>query len=250
MNSIVKLSFALVLAVVAAVAPADEVVVAVAANFAVPMEQIAAAFERATGHKVTASYGSTGNLYAQIRNGAPFEGFLAAGAKTPTKLEKEGLAVAGSRFTYAVGHLVLWSPKQGFVDDKGAVIERGHFRKLAIANPKLAPYGAAAVQTLRALGLEHRLRPKLVVGENIAQTYQFVASGTVELGFVALSQVTHAGKMEEGSAWIVPAKMHRPIRQDAVILTKGERNPVVAELMEFLRGEEGRAIIHAFGYGI
>ena len=250
MKSIVKLSFAVVLVAVAAVASADEAVIAVAANFTAPMKQIAAAFERDTGHKVTASYGSTGNLYAQIRNGAPFEAFLAADDQIATTLEKEGLAVAGSRFTYAVGQLVLWSPKPGLVDDKGAVLKRGHIQKLAIANPKLAPYGEAAVQTLRALGLEHRLRPKLVVGENIAQTYQFVASGNVELGFVALSQVMHDGEMAKGSAWMVPAKLHRPIRQDAVILTKGKRDPAVAELMEFLRGEDARAIIHAFGYGI
>jgi molybdate transport system substrate-binding protein len=250
MKSIVKLSFALTLVAAAAVASAEEVVVAVAANFTAPMKQIAAAFERDTGHKVTASFGSTGNLYAQIRNGAPFEAFLAADLKTPTKLEKEGLAVAGSRFTYAVGQLVLWSPKPGLVDDKGAVLQRGHFQRLAIANPKLAPYGEAAVQTLRALGLEHRLRPKLVMGESIAQAYQFVASGNVELGFVALSQVMHDGKMAKGSAWMVPAKLHRPIRQDAVILTKGKPDPAVAELMEFLRGEEARAIIHAFGYGV
>jgi len=250
MKSIVKLSFAVVLVAVAAVASADEAVIAVAANFTAPMKQIAAAFERDTGHKVTASYGSTGNLYAQIRNGAPFEAFLAADDQIATTLEKEGLAVAGSRFTYAVGQLVLWSPKPGLVDDKGAVLKRGHIQKLAIANPKLAPYGEAAVQTLRALGLEHRLRPKLVLGENIAQTYQFVATGNVELGFVALSQVMHDGEMAKGSAWMVPTKLHRPIRQDAVILTKGKRDPVVAELMEFLRGEEARAIIHAFGYGI
>jgi molybdate transport system substrate-binding protein len=250
MKSIAKLSLAFALVAAAAAASADEVVVAVAANFTAPMKEIAATFERKTGHKVTTSFGSTGNLYAQIRNGAPFEAFLAADDKTPKKLQKEGMALAGSGFTYAIGQLVLWSPKPGLVDEKGAVLKQGQFQKLAIANPKLAPYGEAAVQTLHALGLEHRLRPKLVIGENIAQTYQFVASGNAELGFVALSQVMHDGKIAKGSAWVVPAKLHRPIRQDAVILTKGKRDPAVIQLMEFLKGEEARAIIRAFGYGI
>jgi molybdate transport system substrate-binding protein len=250
MKSIAKLSLAFALVAAAAAASADEVVVAVAANFTAPMKEIAATFERKTGHKVTTSFGSTGNLYAQIRNGAPFEAFLAADDKTPKKLQKEGMALAGSGFTYAIGQLVLWSPKPGLVDEKGAVLKQGQFQKLAIANPKLAPYGEAAVQTLHALGLEHRLRPKLVIGENIAQTYQFVASGNAELGFVALSQVMHDGKIAKGSAWVVPAKLHRPIRQDAVVLTKGKHDPAVAQLMKFLKGEKARAIIRAFGYGI
>jgi molybdate transport system substrate-binding protein len=248
MKPILKLSLALALAAAAA-ASAEDVVIAVAANFTAPMKQIAAAFEQKTGHKVTAAFGSTGKLYAQIRNGAPFEALLAADDKTPKKLEKEGLAVLKSRFTYAIGKLVLWSAKPGVVDAKGKVLEQGDFNKLAIADPKLAPYGVAAVETLAALHLKKALEPKLVMGENIAQAFQFVDSGNADLGFVALSQVMHDGKVTKGSAWIVPAGLHAPIRQDVVVLQKGKGNPTVAALMKYLKGEEARAVIRSFGYG-
>jgi molybdate transport system substrate-binding protein len=250
MNLIRKFCLALGLLSVASVASADTVLVAVAANFMAPMNQIATAFERKTGHEVSASFGSTGKLYAQIENGAPFEALLAADEATPKRLVKESIAVPGSRFTYAAGTLALWSAKPDLVDDEGRVLKSGDFAKLAIANPKLAPYGAAAVATMTALGVKNTLEPKFVVGENIAQTFQFVDSGNADLGFVALSQVMKKGEITKGSSWIVPAELHAPIRQDAVVLLKGKERPGVAALMEFLKGDEARAIIRSFGYGV
>jgi molybdate transport system substrate-binding protein len=235
---------------VATHAHADEVSVGVAANFAAPMQRIAADFAQASGHRVVAAVGSTGALYAQIRNGAPFEALLAADAETPAKLEREGAAVAGSRFTYAVGTLVLWSARPDYVDERGAVLVTGTFRHLAIANPRLAPYGAAAIETLAALGARERLTPRLVQAENVAQAYQFVASGAAEIGFVALAQVIADGRIGSGSGWIVPATLHRPIRQDAVILAKGRGKAAVTALMEYLRGPQARAVIAAYGYAV
>ena len=185
----------LFLALMAHGACAAEVQVAVAANFTAPMQKIAAAFEQDTGHRAKLAFGATGKFYAQIRNGAPFEVLLAADDETPAKLEREGAALAGSRFTYAIGRLALWSARPGYVDDQGEVLKRGAFKHLAIANPKLAPYGAAAVETLDRLGLLAALQPKFVQGENIAQTFQFVSTGNAELGFVALSQVMEDGKI-------------------------------------------------------
>jgi molybdate transport system substrate-binding protein len=229
---------------------AAEVSVAVAANFTAPMQKLAQAFEAETGHKAVLSFGSTGTLYAQIRNGAPFQILLAADDETPTKIEKEGLGVAGSRFTYAVGKLVLWSKQPGLVDDKGDVLRSGKFQRIALANPKLAPYGAAAMETMTRLGVLQALQPKLVQGENIAQTYQFVLTENAQLGFVALSQVYADGKIAQGSAWIVPAGLHDPIQQDAILLTKGNNNPAAAALMQFLRGERAKLLIRAHGYGL
>ncbi|MBI1284298.1 MAG: molybdate ABC transporter substrate-binding protein [Thiobacillus sp.] len=227
---------------------AAEVQVAVAANFTAPMQKIAADFEQATGHQAKLAFGATGKFYAQIKNGAPFEVLLAADDETPAKLEKEGAAVSGSRFTYAIGQLALWSAKPGYVDDKGAVLKQGAFDHLAIANPKLAPYGAAAVETLTKLGLLSGLESKFVQGENIAQTFQFVSTGNAELGFVALSQVVEGGKLKSGSAWIVPANLHSPIRQDVVVLAKGKDNPAAAALVRFLKTDTARAVIKSYGY--
>jgi molybdate transport system substrate-binding protein len=227
---------------------AAEASVAVAANFTAPMQKIAADFERDTGHKVLLAFGSTGKFYAQIKNGAPFEVFFAADDKTPARLEQEGFAVAGSRFTYAIGQLALWSARPGYVDDQGAVLKQGAFTHLAIANPKLAPYGAAATETLNRLGLLAALQPKFVQGENIAQTFQFVSTGNAELGFVALSQVTEGGKLKSGSAWIVPSALHAPIRQDAVVLTRGKDNAAALALMKYMKQDKARAIIRAYGY--
>ncbi|WP_263770333.1 molybdate ABC transporter substrate-binding protein [Propionivibrio soli] len=227
---------------------ADEIQVAVAANFAAPMQKIAADFEKETGHKVQLAFGATGKFYAQIQNGAPFEVLLAADDTTPEKLEKEGLGVANSRFTYAIGKLVLWSTKAGYVDDKGEVLKRGDFKHLAIANPKLAPYGQAAVETLTALGLLATAQPKFVQGENIAQTHQFIATGNAELGFVALSQVMKDGRITEGSAWIVPSNLHDPIRQDAILLATGKGKAAPAALLKYLAGDKARAVIKSFGY--
>ena len=229
---------------------AGEVQVAVAANFAGTLKNLAADFTARTGHKVVPISGATGKFYAQIRNGAPFEVFLSADDETPAKLEKEGLAVAGSRFTYAVGQLVLWSAKPDGVDRQGAVLRQGQFAHLAMANPKLAPYGQAAEETLRALGVYPALQSKIVMGENITQAYQYVYTGNAELGLVAKSQVYEAGKLRSGSAWEVPASLHSPIRQDAVLLEKGRNNPAAHALLQYLRSEPAKSLIGHAGYGI
>ncbi|WP_134677663.1 molybdate ABC transporter substrate-binding protein [Ectopseudomonas khazarica] len=227
---------------------ADEVKVAVAANFTAPMQAIAPEFEKATGHKLVAAFGATGQFYAQIRNGAPFEVFLAADDSTPSKLESEGLTVEGSRFTYAVGGLVLWSAAADYLDGSAAALKAGQFKHLSIANPKAAPYGLAATQVLDKLGLSEALRDKLVEGQNITQAHQFVSSGNAELGFVALSQVYKDGKISSGSAWIVPGDMYEPIKQDAVILKPGANNPAASALVDYLKGPEAARIIESFGY--
>lgn len=227
---------------------AADVSVAVAANFTAPMQKIAAAFEQETGHKAVLSFGATGKFYAQIKHGAPFQVLLAADDETPARLDKEGLTVPGTRFTYAIGRLVLWSKQPGGVDDKGEVLRKGAFDRLAVADPKLAPYGAAAMETLTRLGLLPGLQGRLVQGENIAQTYQFVATGNAALGFVALSQVTSDGRLAEGSAWVVPANLHAPIRQDAVVLSPGKDNPAAIALVAYLKGERARTMIRSFGY--
>jgi len=229
-------------------AGAAEVSVAVAANFTAPMKVIAQAFEQETGHKAIVSYGSTGNFYAQIKNGAPFQVLLAADDETPSKLDSEGLAVRGSQFTYAIGTLVLWSKQAGLVDEKGAVLQSGKFQRIAIANPKLAPYGAAALQTMTRLGVVKELQGRWVQGENIAQTYQFVATENAQLGFVALSQVIVDGKIAQGSGWVVPEDLHSPIRQDAVLLKNGADQPAALALMRYLRSERARAVIAFLGY--
>ncbi len=229
---------------------AEEVQVAVAANFTAPMKTIAADFEKATGHKVVLSFGSTGKFYTQIRNGAPFDVFLAADDATPEKLDKESGTVAGSRFTYAIGKLVLWSAKPDVVDAKGDVLKKNTFMHIALASPKLAPYGQATVETMNKLGVYDTLQPKFVQGESIAQTFTFVSTGNAELGFVALSQVFEDGKLKSGSGWIVPANLHQPIRQDAVILTRGKDNKAAAELTAYLKSEPARAVIRSFGYDL
>lgn len=232
----------------AAAASAGEVQVAVAANFAQPMARMVEAFTAATGHTVKVSTGATGKFYSQIVSGAPFEVLLAADDETPARLVKEGHALSGTSFTYAIGKLVLWSATPGLVDDKGEVLTSEKFRHVAIANPKLAPYGAAAYEVLKARGLTEKLAPKIVLGETIAQTYQFVATGNAEIGFVALSQVAAPGKPASGSYWLVPPQLHGEIRQDAVILKSGEKNPAAAALMAYLKSEPARQVIAAFGY--
>jgi molybdate transport system substrate-binding protein len=243
-----RLFLPVILGFAAGTAVADEVKVAVAANFTAPMQQIAAEFERDTGHKAQLIFGATGKFYAQISNGAPFEVLLSADAATPAKLASEGNAVAASRMTYAIGRLVLWSAKPGLVDDQGEVLKRRDLSHIAYCNPALAPYGAAAVQAMKSLGVFDALEPKLVQGENIAQAYQFVASGNAEIGFVALSQVLEDGRISEGSAWVVPRDLYQPIRQDAVILAKGRGKAAALALMKFLKSDKARAIITSFGY--
>lgn len=239
---------ALATAVWVGAAHADTVAVAVASNFTAPMQKIAMEFEKDTGHKAQLSFGATGKFYAQIHHGAPFGVLLAADATTPEKLVKEGKAEAASRLTYAVGKLVLWSKDAGYVDNKGEVLKQNAFQHLAIANPKLAPYGMAAQQTLHKLGLLAQIQPKWVQGENISQTYQFAATGNAQLGFVALSQVMENGKIQSGSAWMVPAAMHDPIRQDAIILSHAKDNVAAKALMDYLKRDKARAIITAYGY--
>ena len=190
------------------VAHAETVQVAVAANFAAPLKALTRDFEIESGHKLLMSAGATGKLFAQIKSGAPFDVLLAADSASPARLIQDVQAVASSRFTYATGRLVLWSADAQGVDAQGEVLKTGHFKHLAIAAPKLAPYGAAAVQTLTALGLLGALTPRLVQGESIGQTYSFVATGNAELGFVALSQVVDNGKLRQGSGWIVPTPLH------------------------------------------
>ena len=226
---------------------ASEVNVAVAANFTAPATEIAAAFEKASGDKAVLSFGASGGFYAQIANGAPYQVFLSADAERPQEAEQAGLAVAGSRFTYAVGRLALWSRTPGLVDPAGAVLARGTFAKLAIADPGAAPYGLAAVQTMKKLGLYERLQPKIVQGASIGQALQFVDTGAAELGFVALSQVIN---QKGGSRWLVPETDHEPIVQQAVLLKTGAANPAAKAFLAFLKGPKARTIIEKFGYGV
>ncbi|SQF98598.1 molybdate-binding periplasmic protein [Paucimonas lemoignei] len=227
---------------------ADEVQVAVAANFTAPIQAIAKDFEKDTGHKLVAAFGATGQIYTQIKNGAPYEVFLSADDSTPAKLEQEGDTVKGSRFTYATGTLALWSAKEGYVDGNGDVLKGNTFEHLSIANPKTAPYGLAATQVLAKLGLTDATKARLVEGQSISQAYQFVSTGNAELGFVALSQIYKDGKVSNGSAWIVPAQLHDPIKQDAVILNKGKDNVAAKALVQYLKGPKAAAVIKSFGY--
>jgi len=234
----------------AGAAHAGEVQVAVAANFAGPLASIGPGFTAATGHTLKVSAGATGKFYAQVVAGAPFEVLIAADDETPKKLAAEGHAVAGSQFTYAIGKLVLWSAQPGFVDDQGAVLASARFAHLAVANPKTSPYGAAAAEVLKARGLADALAPRLVTAESIAQAYQFVATGNAELGFVALSQVVVPGKPAAGSHWLVPPALYGAIRQDAVLLKAGEKNPAATALLAYLKGDAAKAVIQAHGYGL
>ncbi|ABK44240.1 molybdenum ABC transporter, periplasmic molybdate-binding protein [Magnetococcus marinus MC-1] len=227
---------------------ADSTNIAVAANFTGAAKEIAAAFAEDTGHQAVLSFGSTGKLYTQIAHGAPFHAFLAADRKRPEKAEAEGLAVAGSRFTYATGKIVLFSTDPNRVDPAGKVLEHPEtFAKLAIANPKTAPYGAAARQTMQKLGLLAAIEPKLVRGDSIAQTYQFVATGNAQLGFVALSQVITG---VSGSQWVVPSDLYTPIRQDVVLLNNGVERIAAKAFVDYLKGDRARAIIEKYGYGV
>lgn len=229
-------------------AQAAEVRVAVAANFAKPLEEIAAAFKRDTGHTLNFSSASTGKLYAQVVNGAPFEVFLSADDETPARLEREGLGVSGTRFTYATGVLVLWSPDPAKIDAQGKVLSQPGSGHIAIANPKLAPYGQAAMETLQHLGLAAALKPRFVTGENIGQTHQFVASGNAEMGFVAASQVMRNGQVANGSAWVVPETLHAPLRQDAILLKVGEQNVAARSLLDYLRTPATQSVLRHYGY--
>lgn len=229
-------------------AHADEVQVAVAANFTGPMQVISVLFERETGHKASLAFGATGKFYAQIANGAPFEVLLSADDETPARLVKEGNGVAGSAFTYAIGKVVLWSADPKLIDGKGEVLKKGGFKHIALANPKTAPYGAAAMQVMGKLGVTEQLKPLIVQGENISQTHQFVSTGAAELGFVAYSQVIKNGQVGSGSGWIIPSNLYDPIRQDAVILAKGKDKPAAVALLKFLKSDKAKEVIRSFGY--
>jgi molybdate transport system substrate-binding protein len=226
-------------------ASADQIRIVVASNFRDAAKEIVARFESQTRHKVTLITGSTGKLYAQIIHGAPFDAFFSADSERPKRLEQEGLVVPGSRFTYATGRLVLWSPNVDLVDSEGRVLRSDRFRYLAIANPKLAPYGRAAEQALRQLGLWKGLRGRMVRGENIGQAFGFVSSGNAELGLVANAQLVSPKRPQGGSLWEVPVSLYNPIEQQAVLL----RDNVAARVfMDFVNSDEMRAIIRAYGY--
>jgi len=239
-----------VLFVTAPTGQAATVLVAVASNFTKPMTEIAAEFEKATGHSANLSFGSTGKFVAQLENGGPFEILLAADDKAPQKLEKAGLTVEGSRFIYALGKLVLWSAKPGYVDNQGKILESGEFKHVALADPKLAPYGAAAVELLKNRNLLTKLQPLFVLGENIAQTYQFISTSNAELGFIALSQVIENGKIATGSGWIIPTDQYSPIKQGAVLMKQGAENPAAPALLNFLKSAPALAIIEKYGYDL
>jgi molybdate transport system substrate-binding protein len=238
----------LTLLALAATAQAASVNVAVAANFAVPMQRIAQQFERETGFRAVLSVASTGRLYAQIRHGAPFDVMLSADDRAPARLIEGGHAVAGTRFTYAIGRLVLWSRDPNLVDAEGAVLRSAPFTRIALADPKVAPYGAAAVETMTHMGVWSGLQARAVFGDSIAQAYHFAASQNAQLGFVALSQVFVEGQLTSGSAWVVPQSFYTPIRQDAVLLQRGAANPAATALLAYLRTEPALTIIRAFGY--
>ncbi|MBT9465351.1 molybdate ABC transporter substrate-binding protein [Hydrogenophaga sp.] len=229
---------------------AAETQVAVAANFAEPIKAIAAVLEKTTGHKLRITVGSTGRLTAQIRNGAPFDVLLSADTHAPAQMEADGLAQPGSRFTYATGKLVLWSADAAKVDGQGAVLKTDGFRKLAIANPKTAPYGAAAVEVIDKLGLSSTLTPKLVQGESIGQAYNFAYTGNAEIAFVAMSQVLEGGRLKSGSMWVVPQNLYAPIRQDAVLLKTGASNEAAQALMKLLQSPNIKTLIRSYGYDL
>ncbi|ESQ87613.1 molybdate ABC transporter substrate-binding protein [Asticcacaulis sp. AC460] len=237
---------ALALTICAGSANAGDVQVAVAANFTEPAKAIATAFLKKTGHTVTQSFGPSGGFYSQIQQGAPFEVFLSADAERPTRLEAEGLGVKGTRFVYAYGTLVLWSAKPGFVDGKGAVL-KGKYDHLSIADPAAAPYGVAAVETLKKMGLYDQVAPKIVRGTSIAQAYTFVSTGSAELGFVALSQVINE---KGGSRWVVPKAYYTPIDQQAILLQPGAKDPAAKAYLDFLRSPQAIAIIKSYGYEV
>ena len=229
---------------------AASTLVAVAANFSKPMTEIAPEFKKATGHTAKLSFGSTGKFVSQIENGAPFEVLLAADEKAPQRLVDSGLAVADSQFIYALGQLVLWSAKPGYIDDQGTILTKGGFKHLAVADPKLAPYGAAAMAVLIKMGLFEKLQPLFVQGENTAQTFQFVSTANAELGFIALSQVIENGKIAIGSGWIIPGDYYAPIRQGAVLMKKGAENPAAPALLDYLKSAPALAIIKKYGYDL
>ena len=241
------LSLALLFSLAVTPALAEHVLVAVAANFVPPFREVAIEFEKAKGHNVQVVSGSSGNFYAQIKNGAPFDVFFSADNERPKLLEDEGLGLKGSRFTYAIGRLVLWSRDPDLVKGEDT-LRSEKFKHLAMANPKTAPYGVAAMQTMQKLGTWDSVQSRIVLGENLGQTMGFIESGNAELGFLALSQVLDPKIKGKGGRWDVPVHLHEPIQQDVVLLMKGKENPGAKALMEFMRGPDAMAIIERYGY--
>lgn len=230
-------------------AHADEVQVAVAANFTAPMQKIAATFEQDTGHKAALSFGTVGKFLAQMKAGGPFEVLVSSDQETPDALVRDGLAINDARFSYAVGKLVLWSAAPDVVDGKGEVLRSGTFQHLALANPRLAVYGAAGQAVMKKLGVWETIEPRIVTAENITQAYQFVATGNAELGFVAFSQIVGPdGKVAKGSAWMVPADLYPRLTQDVILLAPGKTNPAAKALVAYLRSEKARSVILSYGY--
>jgi molybdate transport system substrate-binding protein len=239
-----------VLAIYQGTALAGEAQVAVAANFAEPMRAIAAVLQKTTGHTLKVTLGATGNLYAQIRNGAPFDVLLAADTKTPEKLEAEGLSQPGSRFTYATGKLVLWSADPSRVDAQGNILKSPNLGKVAYANPRIAPYGAAAAQVMDRMGITAALSPRLVQGESIGQTFHFVYTGNADVGFVAMSQVLEGGKLKSGSMWVIPQNLYDPIAQGVVVLQRASGNEAAQALVTLLKSPNIKALIRSYGYDL
>ena len=244
-----KLLFALFF-LISSVSYAATVMVAVASNFTIPMQKIAESFEIDTGNKLILSFGSSGSFYAQIKNGAPYQVLLSADNETTELLEREEYAQKGSSFTYAVGRLVLWSNKSNYINGSAEILNTNQFKKIAIANSKLAPYGLAAQETINKLGLMSRLESKIIQGENITQTYQFILTENADLGFIALSQVFKDGRISNGSGWIVPSSYYTPIIQNATILNPGKKHEATQSLVDYLKSDKAQSIIKSFGYEI
>ncbi len=231
-------------------AGAEEILVAVASNFSAPMAEIVSRFEAESGHEVNVALGSSGRFFAQISNGAPFQVFLSADQDKPLRLEQAALTVPGSRFTYARGRLVLWSADEELLEDSTEILYTDDFERLALANPRLAPYGQAALEVLQELNLVERTQERWVMGENIAQTFQFVETGNAELGFVALSQVSGADGLIIGSGWVLPGNLYSPIRQDAVLLREGEDCAACRDFLQFLQSVQVRGLMESYGYRV
>lgn len=240
----------LLLAFISPLSSAGQLSVAVAGNFYKPLQVISAQYQALTGDKILLSVGATGQLYAQLINGAPFEILLAADRASPSKLVEQGLAVKGSQFTYAKGKLLLWSSDPSLVDDAGEILRSPQIVHLAIANPKTAPYGAAAIDVLKNLGVYQQLKDKIVEGQSVGQSFQQISSGVVSLGIIALSQLVVDNKIASGSGWVIPTTLYQPIEQDAVLLIKGTTNPIAKDFLRYLQTPECKEIIRSFGYEV
>ena len=252
LNSFSRTAIVLLLLLLRQTSWAATTLVTVASDFTKPMTEIAAAFEKTTGHTAKLSFGSSGKAFAQIQSGAPFEVYLSASEKYPLELEKTGFAVVDSHFVYAIGKLVLWSATPGYVDDQGKILKTGGFKHIALADPSHAPYGVVAEEVMKNLGVLDKLRPLFVQGENISQTFQFVSTGNADLGFVGLAQVidVNSGRIGSGSGWIIPNNLHGPFNQTAVLLKTGAENPAALALVDFLKSPTALAIIKKYGFGL